>query len=74
MESVELHLAFSWICDYCGHRNFERGITLEEREEEGWEYEPLDEEEEDDEYDYVVAPEEVTCENCDATYTVEEGI
>jgi len=71
MKSVELHQAFSWICDSCGHRNFERAIAVEMSEEDREElcYEAgVD----PDEGEWLRAPELVICSKCKEEYKVEE--
>ena len=70
MKSVELHQAFSWICDGCGKRNFERAIESE--------MSPEDEMAEKEKFGidpgeegmFLMAPRGVKCKHCDEEYEV----
>ena len=77
MEKTELMQAFSWICNNCGRRNFERAIAVEMAEEEKEEFkrqagiEPWQEGFIGG--DWVQAPRYVVCEKCETEYeTFEE--
>ena len=71
VETVELHHAFSWICDNCGKRNFERGISSEmspedlelAKSQDGIDLEEMG--------DFVLAPDKVKCKNCGTEYEAE---
>jgi len=71
MEIAELHQAFSWICNNCGQRNFERAVTME--------MSPEDIEEAKNEFgmepweegNFLTAPDIVKCKNCGKEYETE---
>lgn len=69
MNTIDLHQAFSWICDECGKRNFERAIAVEMSEEEK---ESMCSEigVNPEEGDWLRAPINVQCVSCKAEYEV----
>jgi len=70
-ETVELHQAFSWICNGCGKRNFERGVNCEMSSEEFQEAKERLGVEPWVEGAMVMAPSKVKCKNCGEAYTTE---
>ena len=60
---AELHEAFAWTCDECGADNFVRPIVCENPD-----MEPPDD---DDEGQYMMIPEEVTCKVCGIEFKTE---
>jgi len=73
MESVELHQAFSWICDNCGKRNFNRAVECDMPPEElkaakeqfgieSWK-----------DGSFLMAPKIVKCGNCKKEYKNSAG-
>ena len=74
LDNVELFSAFSWICDNCGKRNFERGVTLELTQEneahlkEQMGLQPWEELPQEDDGEWMIAPAIVTCKYCATKY------
>lgn len=69
MNTVDLHQAFSWICDECGKRNFERAIAVEMSEEEK-EFMCLEIGVNSDDGEWLKAPKIVKCIHCQSEFKV----
>lgn len=69
MNTVDLHQAFSWICDECGKRNFERAIAVKMSEEEK-EFMCLEIGVNSDDDEWLKAPEIVKCVHCQSEFKV----
>ena len=68
MNAVELHPAHVWDCPECGIENFCRGVVVE-LDEDGMRHMREEYGIEDAETgDFLMAPEEVVCANCDMTF------
>lgn len=72
--NVELHRAFFFTCDECGRDTFVRGIKLEPESELYSELteavEAMPDFDSDDDFEWMLAPEVVTCsfEDCNQTF------
>jgi rubrerythrin len=73
MASVELHPAFLWTCDECGRDSFARAILVDPESLDAADRERLDAilGEGWDGAEALMAPAEVTCPYCGATYEAE---
>jgi rubredoxin len=72
MRTTRLSLAFAWTCEDCGRDHFDRAISAPPElyraaRDEG--HLPPDE----DDPEWQVAPEQVTCPDCGAIYRTEEA-
>ena len=67
MKRVELLNAFKWSCEECGTRNYESAIHSEDPEFIREVYEETGRHE----GSVLLAPETVTCSNCDAVFETE---
>lgn len=73
MESVELHQAFSWICDECGKRNFNRAVEYDMPPEELKETKKQLGIESWQDGNFLAAPRVVKCGNCKKEYKTLTG-
>jgi hypothetical protein len=64
---AELHPAFRFDCDECGHENFVRGITLEDEHLSQSQRETLESAE-----FWVLYPEMVQCDHCETVFVTFE--
>ena len=72
MKRTELHQAFIWTCDNCGRDQFERAISVEVSEQDERKLKFMAGVELWWEGRFIAAPTEVTCQECDHTYSTEE--
>lgn len=84
MSKVELHQAFFWTCDHCGHDNFEFGVTIDTSMSDSEEIDGLCEKAgiSREEYDaiqasedggglFIIGPERVICDGCETEFEAE---
>ncbi len=71
MKTVELNVAYEWICDECGRNNFCSAIVADIPQEEAFEIakkmgevEPYEELDPDIMHQFQTCPETVTCSHC----------
>ncbi|MBS0187098.1 MAG: hypothetical protein JSS51_03455 [Planctomycetes bacterium] len=67
-EKVLLHTAFWWECPGCGTQNFDHGSPMELSDDERKELHRMHGVPEDDEGEWMGAPEKVTCSGCRRTF------
>jgi len=72
LPQVELHQAFSWVCDICGQDHFERAVTIEP---EAWDdrMREVAEAAGDQGGRFLTAPSEVVCTKCGRRYRTIDG-
>ena len=78
MDSVEIQSAFKWTCRVCGHLNFHAGIAAEMTEADRKSLEEqLRAQTPDGEFvpegEWIMAPKQVACERCEATFKADYG-
>lgn len=74
MPEVELHDAYVWTCDACGRDCFVRAVTVEMTDDDivAMQIRHGGEPEDWQTGKWITRPDEVTCDHCGKTYTVEQ--
>lgn len=73
MQTIELRPAFVWSCETCGRENFARAVVAEMSEDDRTELKEEFGMDEVVEGDFLMRPNEVTCEHCGETFASESG-